>query len=100
MFGNMMDQLQQMKQKVEETKSRLDNMTVTGTSPGGKVNVEVTGNRKIKSIQVTDNFQEMEKEELEDLLILALNDGLNKADQLNEKEMQGAAMGLLPGMGI
>ena len=37
-----------------------------------------------------------EKEALEDYLILALNDALEKANQINEAEMAAAAKGGLP----
>lgn len=97
MMGNMMEQLQQMKQKVEESKIRLNNITVEGVSGNGKVKVVVNGNRVVKSIQIAGELMQADKEELEDLLIIAINEGIEKAHQVNESEMQSAAMGILPG---
>ncbi|MFZ5552742.1 MAG: YbaB/EbfC family nucleoid-associated protein [Bacteroidota bacterium] len=98
MLGNMMEQLQQMKQKMEETKKRLDTVSVEGVSANGKIKIEMTGNRKVKNISIAEDLQISDKEEMEDLLIIAFNHALEQADKINETEMQSAAMGFLPGM--
>ena len=100
MFGSdMMGKLQEMKQQMDEIKTRLDTITVEGESGGGAVRVTVTGNRKIKNVEISDALRSADKEELEDMLIMALNDGLEKAEKVNEAEMQGAASGMMPGLG-
>lgn len=96
--GNMMKKLQDMQQKVEETKARLDTILVDGESAGGKVKVVVTGNRKVKEVKVNGELENYDNEELEDLLIMALNIALEKAEQVNENEMKAASAGLIPGM--
>lgn len=100
MFGgnNMMKKLQEMQQKVEETKARLDTITVEGKSNNGKVSVLMTGNRTMKSISINQELSELEKEELEDLIAIATNDALAKAEQVNESEMRAASAGMIPGM--
>ena len=56
MFGGngMMKKLQEMQQKVEETKARLDTITVEGKASNGKVTVIMTGNRKVNSISINE----------------------------------------------
>ena len=98
MFGNMMDKLQEMKQKMEETKKRLDAITVTGEAANGQIKVMATGNRKIKSVSISEVIKNADKEELEDQLTVALNRALEQAEKINEAEMAGAAKGMLPGM--
>jgi DNA-binding YbaB/EbfC family protein len=100
MFGgnNMMKKLQEMQQKVEETKARLDTITVEGKSNNGKVSVLMTGNRTMKSISINEELSELDKEELEDLIAIATNDALAKAEQVNESEMRAASAGMIPGM--
>ncbi|MDB4088528.1 YbaB/EbfC family nucleoid-associated protein [Flavobacteriales bacterium] len=100
MFGgnNMMKKLQEMQQKVEETKARLDTITVEGKASNGKVSVIMTGNRKVNSISINEEIASLDKEELEDLLIIATNDALVKAESVNESEMKAASAGMLPGM--
>jgi DNA-binding YbaB/EbfC family protein len=92
MFGeNMMAKLQEMQQKMEESKSRLNSITVTGESADGKIKVMATGNRRISEITIDPSFMQGDKEELEDLLIVALNRALENADNAWESEMKGAA---------
>ncbi len=98
MFGNMMERLQEMQQKTEEAKKRLDNITVIGEAPANAVTVEMTGNRKVKNISVNVSLVEVDKEELEDLMIIAFNKALENADNVHESEMKSVAMGMLPGM--
>ncbi len=98
MFGDlsgMMDKLKEARQKIEETKARLNTVLVTGESGNGKVTVTVTANREIRSINITDVLLE-EKEALEDYLVIALNNALEKANEINEAEMAAAAKGGLP----
>ena len=85
--GNMMKKLQEMQQKVEETKARLDTILVDGEA-AGKVKVTVTGNRGVKSVSIAPELSELDKEELEDLLIIALNQALEKAEKVNESEIK------------
>lgn len=88
----------QMQQKVEQSKQKLENISVEGVSAGGKIKIVINGNRVVKSISIADDFQQMEKEELEDLLIIAMNNAIEAASKINEQEMQSAAMGILPNL--
>lgn len=100
MFGDMMGKLQEMKQKMEESKARLNNITVQGESPNGLVQVTVNGNRRVKSIEIKQELlNENDKEQLEDFLIIALNKAIEQADKVNETEMGSAAQGMLPNLG-
>ncbi len=98
MFGDMskmMEQLQGAQKHVEEAKERLNSILIEGTSGNGLVNVTVTANREIKKIDINENVLE-DKEAVEDYLILALNNALRKADNINEQEMATAAKKGLP----
>jgi nucleoid-associated protein EbfC len=98
MLGNMMERLQEMQQKTEDAKRRLENITVTGEAPAGAVVVEMTGTRKVKNISLNVDLKDIEKEELEDLLVIATNKALEAAENVWESEMKSVAMGILPGM--
>ena len=98
MFGdmsNMMAKLQEAQQKIEETKARLNTVLVEGESGSGKVKVTATANREIRNINIDDSIFN-DKEELEDYLIIAINNALEKANEINETEMAAAAKGGLP----
>lgn len=95
MDNSFFGMLNQMQQKMEETKKRLDTITVTGEADSGKIKVTVTGNRTVKEVSIEDH-QKYEKEELEELLITALNRAIENADKVNDSEMKGSASGFMP----
>lgn len=99
MFGDMMGKLQEMKQKSEEVKKRLDTISVNADAENGLVKVVCTANRQITSISISDELMaDGDKEQIEDLTLLAINRALDKAEKVAETEMAGVARGMLPGM--
>ncbi|NNC69711.1 MAG: YbaB/EbfC family nucleoid-associated protein [Flavobacteriaceae bacterium] len=105
MFGDlsgMMQKLKDAQQKVEATKKRLNTVFVDGESNNGAVKVTVTANREVKNIEIEAALLQ-DKEQLEDYLILALNDALDKAAKINEAEMAAVAkegMPNIPGLDL
>lgn len=98
MFGKgMMEKLQQMQQQTEEIKQRLDHITVSGEAENGKIKVDITGNRKVKNIHIDESLL-ADKEELEELMLIAVNRAIEQADHVNETEMRSAAMNFMPNM--
>ena len=93
-----MGKLQEMKQKAEEVKSRLEETLISVEGAGGDITVSITGSRKVKSLQISSSLQHGNKEELEEQLLVTLNKAIEKADKVNEEEMKKAAGGLLPGL--
>jgi DNA-binding YbaB/EbfC family protein len=97
-IGDMMGKLQEMKQRADEVKMKLDNTVIKTEGAGGDIKIEITGNRKIKHLEIASALQHGDKEELEEQLIVALNKAIEAADKLNEEEMKKAAGGILPGL--
>jgi len=97
MFGNIMQQLEEMKRKTEETHQRLDGIFVTATSPDNSVEVTMNGNRKVSGIKVDDALLS-DREQLEDMLVIAFNRAVEQAEKVNEAEMGSVARDMLPGM--
>lgn len=96
---DMMKKLQQAQEEMKKIKDRLETITVEGQSPEGAIKVRVNGNRKVKGITFVDEGLVADKERLEDYLVLAMNDALQKAEQVNESEMKSAASSMMPGLG-
>lgn len=92
---DMMGKLSQAKQQAEETKKKLDEVYVKGTSPQNLVTVISTANGKVTDIQINDELLD-DKETLTDLLVLALNNAQEKAGLLREEELKNTAKDLLP----
>jgi len=98
---DLFGKLQEAQQKMQEGKQKLANVTIDGEAGDGTVKVTVTGNREVKTISIDDRLLAPErKEELEDLLITALNRALQNAENMWEEEMKGLAGGMLGGIGI
>ncbi|MEN9997448.1 MAG: hypothetical protein RI922_438 [Bacteroidota bacterium] len=94
----MLSKLSAMKQMADESKKRLDNITVEGESGNGLVIISLSGNREIKSIKINADIKMMETEDLEDLLSVALKRAMDSANALNEKEVMSSAKNMFPGM--
>jgi len=84
----MFDKIFEAQQKAGEVKKRLDGITVTGTAEGGKITVSANGNKVLQSIAIDEAFfKEADKEQLEELLVLAVNKALEQAENVNQAEM-------------
>ena len=96
MFGDMMGKLQEMQQKVQEAKAQLETISVSGETTDGRVRAVVNGNRMVQSIHIDDSLRSGDPEEMEDMLIIALNKAMESAEAIQQKTMQEASGELLP----
>ncbi|QJD96613.1 YbaB/EbfC family nucleoid-associated protein [Mucilaginibacter robiniae] len=84
----MFDKLFEAQQKAGEMKKRLDGITVSGTAEGGKITVTANGNKVLQTISIDGSFYaEADREEVEELLVVAINKALEQADSVNQTEM-------------
>ena len=103
MFGDlmgMMGKLKETQKKVEDTKIRLNTVLLDEASTDNKLKITITANRTIKDISIDDDLL-LDKEQLEDYLILTLNKAIERATQVNETEIAAVAkdgMPNIPGM--
>lgn len=96
----MFDKLFQAQQKAEEIKKRLDTISVSGEAEGGLIRVVATANKEIKEITIDPVFlSKADKEELEELLVVALNKAIVQAENISQAEMQAASKDMLGGLG-
>lgn len=96
----MFDKIFEAQQKAEEVKKRLDGITVCGTAENGKITVIANGNRLIQSISIDEDFyKEADREELEELLAVAVNKAIEQAENLNQAEMAALSQSMLGGLG-
>lgn len=97
---NMLEKLQAMQGQAEQTKEKLSQLTVEGEAGGGLIIVQMDGNKKLKNLTINTELSSMEKEDLEDLLSVAIERALSEADKINEKEMAASAKNLFGGFGM
>ena len=91
-FLDQLKQLQELKSKMDDVKSRLD--TITVSEENAFVKVTVNGNRKVTDIQIK---QQTENSDLEKNLLSVLNEALTKSDSVMQSEMKGV-MPNIPGL--
>jgi len=100
-IASMMKQAQQMQSKMGELQESLAHLRVEGQAGGGMVKVEATGQQKVVSITIEHSLLESDdREMLEDLLVAAVNNALEKAKDTAAQEMSKLTGELnIPGMG-
>ena len=96
----MFDKLFEAQQKAEEIKKRLDTITVTGEAEGGLIRVIANGNKHISDISIDPEFfKSTDKEEFEELLMVAVNKAVEQAEKVSQTEMQAATRDMFGGLG-
>ena len=91
-FFDQMKQLKELQEKMEETKKRLETIEVVGENDYARV--AVSGNRKVKRVEI---LKQDDKILLEQNIVSATNEALEKADGVMQSEMMGA-MPKIPGL--
>ena len=100
MDQRMLKQVQQMKSKMEKAQQDLANETVTATAGGGAVTIEMNGHHEVKAVTLDpDAVSPDDVEMLQDMLLAAFNEALNKAQNLASEKMGAITGGLnIPGI--
>ena len=99
-MANMMKQAQQLQAKMLKLQEELAEKTVESSSGGGMVKVIANGRQQIVSIQIENEVVDPDDVEmLQDLVLAAVNDALNKAQEMVSGEMGKLTGGLnIPGL--
>jgi DNA-binding YbaB/EbfC family protein len=99
-LGKMVKQAQKMQQDVAKLQEELKDMVVEASAGGGAVKVELTGRQELVSITISPEVVDADDVEmLQDLVLAAVNEGLNKSRELAKEEMAKVTGGLnIPGL--
>ncbi len=94
-----MKMIQQMQNRMAKIQQELDETIIEGSSGGGVVKAEVTGQREFRSIKIDPSAVDPEDVEmLEDLIVTAVQDAMEKAQALSEEKMSALTGGIkIPG---
>ncbi len=94
MFGK----LGEAKQKAEEMKHKLESISVEGNAQG--VKVIANANKKITAISIDADLLKVEnKEQIEDLLMVAIDNAMEQAENISTAEMRAMMGNMMPGLG-
>lgn len=98
--AQLMQQMKKMQMEMTRAQEELANTIVTGVAAGELVKIEMTADHRVKSVKIAKEAIDPEDAEtLEDLLIVAMNDAVGKAQAASEKRMGAVTGGLkIPGL--
>ncbi|TLG77198.1 YbaB/EbfC family nucleoid-associated protein [Culicoidibacter larvae] len=99
-YGKMMQQMAKMQRDMEKKQAELDATEFVGTAGGSAVEITVNGKREVLNLSIMDELVDVEeKEELIDMLKIAINDALNKVEVETDKAMSKFSGGAnIPGL--
>ncbi|HDR16084.1 MAG TPA: YbaB/EbfC family nucleoid-associated protein [Desulfobacteraceae bacterium] len=102
-MNQLMKQAQQFQAKMSKLQEELGEETVEASAGGGMVNVVVNGKQEVLSITIDPEVIDPEDAEmLQDLVLAAVNDGLNRSREMVNQRMSELTGGMnipgLPGM--
>jgi hypothetical protein len=98
-MGNkgMMQQLQKLQQEMMKAQEELANETVTASAGGGAVTVVFTGDQKCEAVEIAPELlEDADLEMIQDLVLAAVNNGLEKSQELAAERLGPLAGGNLP----
>ena len=95
----MLRQVQQMQDRMQKVQKELESETVEATAGGGAVTVVATGTQKLVSVRI-DPEATGDPEMLQDLIVAAVNEAMEKSKEMAATKMQSmaAGLGLPPGL--
>ena len=100
MNKNMVRQAQQLQAKLAKAQEEIENAVVEASSGGGAVKVVVTGKLKIQAIEISPDAVDPEDVEmLQDLVMAATNEAIEKAQELAQSRLSAITGGMkIPGL--
>ncbi len=97
-INKLMKQMQQAQTNLTNLEKELNATEYTGGNEG--VTIKMTGAHEVKEIEIAEDLMTPEdREMLQDLLLIAFNEAVDKSDADRAAKMKAATAGMkLPGM--
>ena len=94
-MNNMMKQVQKMQKQMEEQQKALEEAEFSATAGGGAVQVTVSGKKVLTKVTLDpDAVDPDDVEMLEDLIMVAVNEAIKKADDASASAMSKMTGGM------
>jgi DNA-binding YbaB/EbfC family protein len=96
----MMQQIKKMQADMEKAQEEIANAVVSGTAAGGLVTVEMSAGLELRSVKIKPEAVDPDDvETLEDLVTVAFNDAIAKAQAFASTRMASVTGGMkIPGL--
>jgi DNA-binding YbaB/EbfC family protein len=91
----MLKQLEDMQKKMAKAQADLESEIVSASAGGGAVTIEMNGHHEVKSVKIDpDAIDPEDVETLEDMVLTAFNQALEKATEVANQKMSAVTGGL------
>ncbi len=99
-MNSVIKQAQKMQEEMEKVQEELEQKTVEASAGGGMIEVKANGKKEILSVKIKPEAVDPEDvETLEDLVMVAVNEALKKADDMMAEGMSAVTGGInIPGL--
>lgn len=97
----LMQQANAMQRKMKKVQEELEATEYTGTAGGSEgVSIRINGKDEVQEVTIADELCSAEnKEELQDLILIAFNNAIAASKQDQEEKMGAVTQGMhIPGM--
>ena len=92
---NMLEQAKAVQEQIEKAQAELAGVEVSGSAGGGMVVVTMNGKQRMLSIKLDEKVLKEDVELIEDLIVAAVNQALERASEKASEVMGRAAGGFL-----
>ena len=94
----LMQQAQKMQKQMEKKQKELESKEFEFSSNGGAIKIKMLGSKQLTGLEIAEDLIDpSDKEMLQDMLMIAINEAINKIDE-EANAIMGSVAGGLPGM--
>ena len=96
----LMQQAQKMQQQMQKKQKEIESKEFEFTSNGGAIKIKMLGSKEMTSLEIDEDLIDKdEKDMLQDMLMVAINDAISKIDEEINNVMGSVTGGMkIPGM--
>jgi DNA-binding YbaB/EbfC family protein len=102
-MNKMIKKAQELQSQMEKAQAELNSIEIEGQAGGGMVTVTVNGHKELVALTIDPEILTEDKEMIEDMILAAVNQGLQNAGKVAEEKMNSITGGMMgkikfPGM--
>ena len=100
---NIIKKAQELQNQMEKAQQELNTIEIEGQAGGGMITAKVNGHKELISLDIEPEILKEDKEMIEDMILAAVNQGLQNAGKAAEEKMNSITGGIMgkmkfPGM--
>ena len=92
-MASMMQKAQKMQSDIKLAQDEIKLLSCTGESVSGGIKITINGQHQTTAVEIDKGLLN-DKEMLEDLIMMAINDASSQVNRISEEKMKGVTGGL------